>query len=119
VAVGTDVSHSFSNGAEVLSIESVDYHASAPAGTTDLYVYDTAKGQAAGLIYGKTDSSTDVTTPLRPRVDAYHDTAGAALTANEVTERLVIPAGGSITAKVDQCNALTAAAVVVVRVLEY
>jgi hypothetical protein len=107
-AAGSAVSPIFVNGAEVLRVW-WDYHASAPSGTTDVSLYETALGATLGAIDAKANSATDAV--RYPRLSSFQDLAGADLSANEVTEPYRLPAGGSLTAAVAQCDALTAAAV--------
>lgn len=106
-AAATVVSPVFTNGAEILRAW-YDYHASAP-NTTDVTLYETALGATLGAIDAKANSVTDAV--RRPRVSSLQDLAGADLSANEVTEPYMIPAGGTVTLTVAQSDALTNAVV--------
>lgn len=84
----------------------IDYHASAPAGTTDITITDKLSGQT---LYAKTNSVTDVFIPLR--VFAL-DKAGSALASDVSPQCYAV--GGGINVAIAQCDALTDAAVVYV-----
>lgn len=114
-ASGSAVSPRFANGAEVLRVW-WDFSASAPA-TTDASLYETALGATLGAIDAKANSVTDAV--RYPRVSSFQDLAGADLSANEATEPYRVPAGGTLTAALAQCDALAAAAVCHVLVRRY
>lgn len=114
-ASGTAVSPAFPNGADVLRVY-WDYHASAPA-TTDAALYDTTLGATLGAIDALANSVTDAV--RYPRVDNFHNTSGASLSANEATEEYHVPAGGTLTASLAQSDALTNAAICYVMVRRY
>lgn len=91
----------------LLEVE-VDYHESAPAGTTDV----TLKVKNGHDLLVLTNAATDGTwAPRRPCCD----TAGSAIT-NSFDK---LPINGVIRAEVAGCNALTAAAALTVRVLTF
>lgn len=107
-ATGTAVSKPFVNGAEVLRVR-WDYGATAPA-TTDASLYETALGATVGLIDSKGNSVTDAVRYPRLEGSDFTGSDGAAITAAEVAEPFRVPAGGTITAALAQCNALAPAA---------
>lgn len=115
-ASGTAVSPVFTNGCDVLRVY-WDHHASAPAATHDVSLYETALGATLGAIDALADSATDAV--RYPRLDNFHTAAGASMSANEVTEPYHIPAGGTITAAVAQSNALAPAATCYLLVRRY
>lgn len=94
---------------ELISVH-LDYHASAPGGTTDVTV--TELGGAARTFLTRTNSATDGT--FYPRV-LLDDTAGADLTAIYGTFAV---AGHSLRVSVAQCDALTDAVVAYIVVRE-
>lgn len=106
-ASGTAVSPVFSGGAEILRVW-WDYHASTPA-TADASLYETALGVTLGAIDALANSTTDAV--RYPRLDNFHNAAGASLSANEQTEPWCVPAGGTVTAALAQGDALTNAAI--------
>lgn len=114
-ASGTAVSPPFVNGAEVVRVW-WNYHASTPA-TADVTLHETELGATLGAIDAKSNSATDAV--RYPRVSSFQDLAGADLSANEVTERYCIAAGGTITATLAQGDALTAAAVCTILVRRF
>lgn len=117
-ATGSVASPVFVNGCEVISVW-WDFSASAPA-TTDASLYETALGATLGAIDAKANSATDAV--RFPRVSGFQDLAGADLafaTSYEITERYCIPAGGTFTAALAQCDALAAGAVCHVKVKRY
>lgn len=86
----------------------VNYHESAPAGTTDLTLKETSRTETFLTL---TDTVTDGY--YAPRM-AVHTNAGVAVT-NGCD---LIPICGTITGTIAQSNALTACCVVTIRVLE-
>ena len=84
----------------------VNYHASAPAGTTDIVIKQTDRTEN---LYAKTNSATDAL--VAPRLSLCTTGAAAITDGNDR-----IPINGTITATVSESNALTACAVVTVRV---
>ena len=84
----------------------VNYHASAPA-TTDI----TITGGQGETLYSKSNSATD--TAILPIRQQATDNTGAAISGAYVN----MPVTGKITVTLAQCDALTGAAVVTVRIL--
>lgn len=86
----------------------INFHASAPAGTTDLTLAQSNEDQAANIV-NLTDTATDAT--IYPTVQLT-DNAGAARTMDG-TRPLVdyYPVSDTLTATVSQSDALTDAAV--------
>lgn len=89
----------------------VNWHASAPAGTTDITIIETWDGGSRTL-YAKTNAVTDV--DLVPQV-AASDNAGAAITGAYGFITLV---GGTITVSVAQTDALTDCVIVTLVTVE-
>lgn len=83
----------------------VNYHASAP-GTTDIIVKQTDRTES---LYAKANSVTDAY--VCPRSGCV-DTTATAITNSHT----LIPINGTITASLAECDALTGACVVTVRV---
>lgn len=77
----------------------INYHASAPAGTTDITITDTISGQT---LYSKANSVTDVYIPLR--IFGLGN-GGSALSSDVTPQTYAI--GGGITVALAQCDALT------------
>lgn len=112
---GSAVSPVFVNGCEVYRVW-WNFDAATPA-TADVALYETALGATLGAIDAVANSATDVI--HYPRIAQFTDLAGAALafaTSYEVTERYMVPAGGTITATIAQGDVLAAAVVVKVLV---
>ena len=89
----------------------VNWHASAPAGTTDITIVETWDGGSRTL-YAKTNAVTDV--DLVPQV-AASDNAGAAISGVYGFIALV---GGTITVSVAQTDALTDCVIVTLVTVE-
>lgn len=89
----------------------VNWHASAPAGTSDLTIVETWDG-GSRTIYTKSNAVTDV--DLVPQV-AASDNAGAAITGAYGYIALV---GGTITVTVAQSDALTNCVIVTLVTVE-
>ena len=106
VATGTGVSDVVIKG-RVVRVD-VNFHASAPAGTTDLTLTQTNEDQAASIV-SLTNTVTDTT--IYPTVQLT-DNGGTGRTLDG-TRPLVdyYPVSDTLTATVSQSNALTDAAV--------
>ena len=106
VATGTGVSDVVVKG-RIVRVD-INFHVSAPAGTTDLTLTQTNEDQAANIV-SLTDTVTDVT--IYPTVQLT-DNAGTGRTMDG-TRPLVdyYPVSDTLTATVSQSNALTDAAV--------
>lgn len=102
-ASGSKASASFAG--EILGLW-INYHASAPAGTTDITITDTISGQT---LYSKTNTVTDVFIPLR--IFGLGN-GGSALSSDVTPQCYAI--GGGITVALAQCDALTDAVKVTV-----
>lgn len=95
----------------ILARPIVNWHASAPAGTTDITIVETWDGGSRTL-YAKTNAVTDV--DLVPQV-AASDNAGAAITGAYGYVALV---GGTITVSIAQSDPLTDCAIVTLVTVE-
>ena len=106
VATGTGVTEVVIKG-RIVRVD-INFHASAPAGTTDLTLAQTNEDQAANIV-SLTDTATDVT--IYPTVQLT-DNGGTGRTL-EGSEPLVdyYPVSDTLTATVAQSNALTDAVV--------
>lgn len=89
----------------------VNWHASAPAATSDITIVETWDGGSRTL-YAKTNAVTDV--DLVPQVPAS-DNAGAAITG---AYGYVALTGGTITVSIAQSDALTDCAIVTLVTVE-
>jgi hypothetical protein len=106
-ATGTGVSSSPVRG--VLNAIQIDYHASAPAGTTDVTIAESTGMTRTFLT--RTNTATDgVFYPAA----AQHDNTGTALSS--YTPYILM--GDLVTVTVAQCDALTDAVVVTLHTLE-
>jgi hypothetical protein len=89
----------------LLTGRNVNWHASAPAGTSDITIVE-ANDAGSVTLYTKTNSVTDNNVPF---LTAAGDNAGAAITDQYIPITL---RGGTITVTVSQSDALTDCAIV-------
>lgn len=95
----------------ILARLAVNWHASAPAGTTDITIVETWDGGSRTL-YAKTNAVTDV--DFAPQIAAA-DNAGAAITG---AYGPVVLTGGVITITIAQTDALTDCAIITLVTVE-